>query len=295
MICLPENLELDKLIDNIRELSWEISNILRSYNQNSDNTEEFQRKLNITNFETGPVTSADLKISQLIKRRISEKYPLINWDFLSEEDKEDNLKKKLKSKWVWIIDPIDGTRDFIKQTGEYAVHIALRYQDSIIFGVVLIPSKEELWFSAYELGTWCENKEQKIDKMISSNEKDINKLVIVTSKSHMHSKFSLLLERLKPSSVIGMGSVGYKIVSILNGDADVYISFSIPGGSSPKDWDMAAPSSIIEKAGGFMTDIKGNKLNFLKPNFKQEGIILASMNKKHKEICKRISLIEDTL
>ena len=166
MICLPENVELNKLIDNVRELSWNISDILRSYNQNLDNTAEFHRKLDVANFETGPVTSADLKINQLIKRRICEKYPLINWDFLSEEDKEDNLKKKFKSKWVWIIDPIDGTRDFINQTGEYAVHIALKYQDSIIFGVVLIPSKEELWFSACDLGTWCENKEQKIKKTI---------------------------------------------------------------------------------------------------------------------------------
>jgi len=295
MICLPEHVELDKLIDHIRKLCWEISDILKSYNQNIDNTKEFQRNLNIKNFETGPVTSADLKISKLIKRRISERYPSISWDFLSEEDKEDNFKKKFKSKWVWIIDPIDGTRDFIKQTGEYAVHIALWYQEAIILGFVLIPSKEELWISSCDTGTWCENKEQKIKKSICVNEKDINKLVIVTSKSHMHSKFSHLLENLNPLSVIGMGSVGYKIVSILNGDADVYISFSLPGGSSPKDWDMAAPSSIIEKAGGHITDSSGENLNFLDANFNQEGIIIASMNAKHKELCNRISLLEKFL
>ena len=145
MVCLPHGVTQEELIDLIKKVGWEVSKNLKAYNQNIEDNDEFQKKLKIINLESGPVTTADIEISELIKIRIKAKYPQIKWDFLSEEDVKNNQKLEFKSKWVWIIDPIDGTKDFIKQTGQYAMHLALTYEREIILGIVPIPSKDQLW------------------------------------------------------------------------------------------------------------------------------------------------------
>ena len=87
-----------------------------------------------------------------------------------------------------------------------------------------------------------------------------------------------------------MGSIGYKISSILRGKGDLYISYALAGGTCPKDWDIAAPLSLIKEAGGYFTDINGADLNFLREgNYDQSGILIASMNSNHLEICETIS------
>ena len=89
-----------------------------------------------------------------------------------------------------------------------------------------------------------------------------------------------------------MGSIGCKIASIIRGECDIYISLSLPGKSSPKDWDFAAPETILRGAGGSITNLENEELSYGKLNFKQEGIIIASNNKhKHKSICLQIKQI----
>ena len=286
MICLPDNLNSEELLNNIRELCWDAAKIFRSYNQKIKNS----KKLNIKNFETGPVTSADIEINELIKNIIRNKYPVQKWEFLSEEDKNYNRNTINNSKWVWIIDPLDGTKDFIKETGEYAMHLALTYEKEIILGIVLIPQKNQLWISLKDEGTWFENENSIKEYPINKKNKKLKELKILTSKSHVHQKFNSLLEKINPKQIQGMGSVGYKISSILRGDGDLYISYALPGGTSPQDWDIAAPLGLIKEAGGYFTDINGADLKFLKEgNFDQGGILIASMNSNHLEICETIS------
>ena len=93
MICLPDNLNSEELLNNIRELSWDAAKIFRSYNQEIKNL----RKLNIRNFETGPVTAADIEINELIKNSIKNKYPSQQWEFLSEEDKNTKTQSSTTS------------------------------------------------------------------------------------------------------------------------------------------------------------------------------------------------------
>jgi len=289
MITLPSGVDHKKLLYSIKEMSWEISSLLLSYNKKVRNCLNINKELNIQNHTSGPVTDADLEISELIKNRLQTTFHNADWDFLSEEDCKSSQINKIKSDWVWIIDPLDGTRDFIQNTGEYAMHLALTFKQIPILGIVLIPSKEELWIYIEGIGTWCENKKEIKKDIQRINRKEINQITIFTSKSHVHPKFNNLLEELNPRRVIGMGSVGYKVTSILRGEGDLYISYSLKGGSSPKDWDMAAPESLIRGIGGFFTDVKGTNLKFLKTgNFDQEGILIASINANHKRICKRI-------
>ena len=286
MICLPDNIKSKELLNTIRELSWNAAKIFRSYNQQIKNS----KKLNIKNFDTGPVTAADIEINELIKSTIKIKYPFQQWEFLSEEDKKLNKNRIFKSKWVWIIDPLDGTKDFIKQTGEYAMHLALTYKKEIILGIVLIPNKNQLWISVKGEGTWFENEDSLKGYPIIKKNKKLKELTILTSKSHVHQKFQTILEKINPKEIKGMGSIGYKISSILRGDGDLYISYAFPEGTCPQDWDMAAPYGLIKEAGGYFTDINGEDLMFLKEeNYDQSGLLIASMNSNHLEICKKIS------
>ena len=292
MIRLPKDVNLSELLKIIRRLGWDVSEILRSYNQNIKNSQEFQKKLKIINHKTGPVTAADIEISNLIKNRIKEPFPTTDWDFLSEEDIKDHKKKKFTSKWLWLIDPLDGTRDFIGQTGEYAMHLALLYKKVPILSIVPIPRLDQLWIYQEGKGTWCESQGKVIEISNKPIIRSLDQLTILASKSHMHSEFKILLEKLKPKEVIGMGSVGYKINSILKGFGDVYISYSLPNKSCPKDWDIAAPLSLIKGAGGKFTDMYGEELSFMQNNsFEQGGILVASFNQNHQDICKQISNI----
>ena len=86
-----------------------------------------------------------------------------------------------------------------------------------------------------------------------------------------------------------MGSIGCKIASIVRGESDLYICLSLPGKSSPKDWDFAAPEAILKAAGGKITNLDNEELTYGKSNFEQGGIIVASNNRPmHKSICQEI-------
>ena len=92
-----------------------------------------------------------------------------------------------------------------------------------------------------------------------------------------------------------MGSIGWKIASIVRGDSDIYICLSLQGGSSPKDWDFAAPESILKAAGGAITNLNNQELTYGQTSFQQGGVIVASSNRNtHESICLEIKkIIED--
>ncbi len=288
MTNLPKNVDPKVLLCNLRELSWNVSDILQSYNNDFISQEDFTKKLDIKKLSKGLVTKADLEVSDLIKEKLRDLYPKISWGFLSEED-DNKRNKPIKNEWVWIIDPLDGTSDFVNRTGEFAMHLALYFKKEIIIGIVLIPSEEKLWIYFEGIGTWCEDRNAQKLTNFKKEVMSFNEITILISKSHSHPQLQSLIKSLNPKKILGMGSVGYKVSSILKGYGDFYISFSLPNSSCPKDWDMAAPSSIIRGAGGHFTDVHGSNIEFLKnDNYDQGGIILASMNKNHQGLCKEI-------
>ncbi len=288
MNFLPKDINQDSLLKKLREINWKISKLLKSYSKNTNNQEEYQRKLKISDFSSGPVTEADIKVNKII---ITELMNFSNqWEILSEENIKGSKGISFKNDWVWIIDPLDGTKDFIQNTGEYGVHMALSFKKQIVFSSVLIPSKNELWLFLKNKGTWFELENQRRDFLPKVDKKEFREMKVVISRNHCPPSLMAILERLSPLSIIGMGSVGYKVASILRGDADLYISYSEPGKTTPKDWDMAAPAAIINGAGGYLTNEKGENLKFLESQeFEQSEIMIASLNTNHQNICKNIN------
>ena len=117
-------------------------------------------------------------------------------------------------------------------------------------------------------------------------------MTLVTSKNHGNDTLKNLIQKINFCKVEIMGSVGCKIASIVRGDSDIYICLSLPGQSSPKDWDFAAPESILKAAGGAITNLHNQELLYGKNSFKQEGIIVATNDMKtHGSICFEIKKI----
>ena len=194
-----------------------------------------------------------------------------------------------------MLDPLDGTKDFIQGTSNYAMHLALNYKQKPIIGIVLIPEKDELWIADGEK-VWCEKRDgSKIRPNLSKNE-TLQDMILVTSRNHRNETLMNLIENINFKNVKNMGSIGCKIASILRGESDIYISLSLPGKSSPKDWDFAAPEAILRMSGGAVTDLHNKELIYGGENFEQGGIIVASNNKViHKMLCNEMKEIIDKL
>ena len=178
MIKLPCGVDPNDLIDDLRSFSWEASDTLLHYAniiKNSEQKNEFLENKN----NNDPVTLADLEVNELIINRINQKYKNINWGILSEENFKINSQYCDNAEWLWVLDPLDGTKDFIQGTGNYAMHLALNYKRKPYIGIVLIPEKDELWIS-YAEKLWCENRNGSIRKQNLSETNILKEMKIVT-------------------------------------------------------------------------------------------------------------------
>ena len=291
MIKLPFGVDVDKLIDDLRKFSWEAADILLYYSniiKNSEQNIEVLKNKNIND----PVTLADLEVNDLIVNRLNQKYQNINWEILSEENfKIESNPCNNNAEWLWVLDPLDGTKDFIQGTGNYAMHLALNHRRKPFLGVVLIPEKNELWIS-YADKLWCEKRDGSLIKINVSKNKSLKEMILVTSKNHNNETLKKLIQEINFYDVIIMGSIGCKIASIVRGESDIYICLSLPGKSAPKDWDFAAPEAILKGAGGAITNIDNESLSYGKSNLEHGGIIVASNNYLvHPTICLQIKEI----
>ena len=142
MIDLPSGIAINNLIDDLKMISWEAGEILLYYSRILKDSNFKNNILKNGNMDD-PVTLADLKVNEVIIKRINEKYKDINWDILSEENvKNEGISSRPNNDWIWVLDPLDGTKDFIQGTGNYAMHLALNFKKIPYLGVVLIPEKE---------------------------------------------------------------------------------------------------------------------------------------------------------
>ena len=250
---------------------------------------EYKKNIIKNNNSDDPVTLADLEVNQIIIKRINENYEHISWDILSEENVKNGSNKSFDNlNWLWVLDPIDGTKDFIQGTENYAMHLALNYKNKTFLGLVLIPQKEELWISDGNK-TWCENRNGNQIIFPIYPKKNLKEMTLVISKNHNNQNLKKLIDKINFNKIIVMGSIGCKIASIIRGESDLYICLSLPGQSTPKDWDFAAPEAILRSCGGAITNLENEDLIYNQNNFEQGGIIVASNNRKnHKNICLQI-------
>ena len=288
MIKLPPGVDINNLIEDLKAFSWEAYEILFKYSKIIKDSNN-KSKILINKNEEDPVTIADLKVNEIMIKNFAKKYNNIEWEIISEENvKENPNNRRINKNFVWLLDPLDGTRDFIQGTGNYAMHLALNCRNKPYLGIVLIPDKNELWISNHDK-VWCENKHGEYKKPNLSSKDNLKDMTIVTSKNHNNQILHNLIKKANFKKVIVMGSIGCKIASIIRGESDIYICLSLPGKSSPKDWDFSAPAAALKAAGGAITNLHNEELTYGNSNFEQSGIIIATSNYlNHEKTCSQI-------
>jgi 3'(2'), 5'-bisphosphate nucleotidase len=266
-----------------RSVGWGAAEILASQSQ----TFEIEKS------GESPVTSADLAANQYILEKLQTVFDPQVFAYLSEETfQSEPLESRIGRDWVWIIDPLDGTKDFINRTGEYATHIALAYRGRPVVAIVACPGFGKLYSASLRGGTWVEYKNGDRQRLQVSSKSEFTDLTVVASRSHRDGRFNQLMERFPVKQQKQIGSVGCKIAAIVEQTADLYLSLS--GKSAPKDWDFAAPELILTEAGGQFTYFDQSPIQYNREDVSQWGGIVASNGQVHAQMCESaIKLLED--
>ena len=278
---LPAGVSKEALLTELRRLSWGAADILRAYARGEQPPHGFSKALSVDNGGEGPVSAADLAVNQWLLEGLSGAFPDAGWTLLSEETAKEQLTEgePLPAEWLWILDPLDGTKDFLQGTGEYAVHLALVRGNRPVLGVVLLPEADELWIGLVGDGAWCEDREGTRSPVRFSQREELSDLLLVASRSHRDDRLEKLIGELQLGGSKAVGSVGCKVATILRGETDLYISLS--GRSAPKDWDMAAPEAVLLAAGGRFTHADLGDLSYNTGDVRQAGCLIASHGKAH--------------
>jgi 3'(2'), 5'-bisphosphate nucleotidase len=268
------HLTLTEILDRMIELSQTAAVILKSYYRGTN------ENLEILDKTGGPVTAADRAVDEHLLGGIQALCGQ-SCGYLTEETYQAG-DLELAQDWVWIIDPLDGTRDFIDKTGEYAIHVALTYQHRPVLAVVTIPESGQLYAAIEGGGTWLVSSDGARTPVQVARGKKVTDLIVVASRNHRNDQLVSLLARLPCQQQREVGSIGCKIAAILEHRADVYVSLS--GKSAPKDWDFAAPELILTEAGGKFTHKDGSLLLYNRGDVSQWGCLIASNGEWHREL-----------
>ncbi|WP_404787995.1 3'(2'),5'-bisphosphate nucleotidase CysQ [Altericista sp. CCNU0014] len=276
---------MDGLLELARSVGWGAADILRRYYRG-----EFD--LDIQKAHSDPVTAADLAANHYILERLQQELDGEQFGYLSEETFQPGLTP-YPQPYVWIIDPLDGTRDFIQKTGEYAIHLALTEAGRPILSVVVWPEQEILYYATKGGGSYAETRSGEVRRLQVKERDRPEDMRLVISRSHRDDRFDALLKRLPQTEQTFVGSVGCKIATILEDRAELYLSLTTK--SAPKDWDLAAPELILTEAGGRFTHFDLTPIEYNRTDVAQWGGFLASTGQAHDRLCDSIAQILEEL
>jgi 3'(2'), 5'-bisphosphate nucleotidase len=237
------------------------SKILEIYNDNNYNESIEIKK------DASPLTIADKASNKVIiqsLKKINNTIPI-----LSEEENEIDFITRKKWNQFWLVDPLDGTKEFIKRNGEFTVNIALIENNSPTMGVVYAPVIDKLWYGLKNHGSFMINNKNKPIK-ISKIEPSKEIIKIVSSRSHANNeKLKNYLKQFKQFKIITMGS-SIKMCLVADGSAHYYPRFG-----PTMEWDTGAAHAVVKYANGNIYNIDTNKeLTYNKENLLNPGFIV---------------------
>jgi 3'(2'), 5'-bisphosphate nucleotidase len=247
--------QLTQLLDGARRLAYEAGEkIMEIYAQNFDIAAKDDKS---------PLTEADLIAHQIIKQGLSALKP--EFPVLSEESSQ--LPYETRASWetYWLVDPLDGTREFIKRNGEFTVNIALIQGHDAVLGVVAAPAKELSYYACRGQGAYKVDGGRPV--RIQVRKPTPKRPVVVGSRSHAGDSLTAFLGRLGDHELISMGSA-LKFCLVAEGLADIYPRFG-----PTSEWDTAAAQCVAEEAGAQVSDLTMNRLcyntkdSLLNPHF----------------------------
>ncbi len=221
--------------------------------------------------DSSPLTKADRVANDYIVEQLKRAYP--EFGLLSEESKSTN--ERLTKKHVWVVDPLDGTKEFIKRNGEFTVNIGLVENGTPVVGVISIPVSGESYFASKGNGSYRQDQSGNRVKNQSSMRSGFSEMVLVKSRSHGSEKLQNLITKYAFAEIVEKGS-SLKVCLIAEGKADVYFRFGLTN-----EWDICAAQCVLIEAGGEMTDCYGNELHYNKQDTLNKNGFIASNKIAH--------------
>ena len=229
--------------------------------------------------DKSPLTLADKKSNEIITEVLEQTKTANNSTvpILSEEGRDIPYDERKKWEYFWLVDPLDGTKEFIKKNGEFTVNIALMHENKPVLGIIYIPVKDIFYFAAINFGAYILDNSEVITDALSIKElmdkskrlpltnNNNSPLTIVGSRSHTSEEFTEFVNKLKKKygsvEFISSGS-SLKLCLVAEGKADIYPRFG-----PTMEWDTAAGQAIVEQAEGRVLEIETNEpLNYNKNN-----------------------------
>ena len=201
--------------------------------------------------DMSPLTLADQKANAYIISVLTENFP--NYAILSEELKDDKTRRN--NDYCFIVDPLDGTKEFVKKNGEFTVNIALSYQQHPVIGVIYVPVSKDLYYASVDGGSFkIDGRTGKSEKLHVSNKTE--QLTWVGSKSHSSEKESHIIQthQDKITEIVSIGS-SLKGFLVAEQKADIYYRFGLTC-----EWDTAAMHCIAEQAGAIVRQMDHSEL-----------------------------------
>ena len=208
---------------------------------------EVQRKQ-----DNSPLTLADLESQRIIIDALQRLTPDI--PILSEESAAAPWSQRQHWRELWVVDPLDGTREFVKRNGEFTVNIALVVEHEPVLGIVTAPAKGLCYWGAAGVGAFSEH--QGAARLRIRTAPPASPLRVVGSRSHASGQIAGYLARISPHVMTGIGS-SLKFCLIAEGNADLYPRFG-----PTSEWDTAAGQALLEAAGGQVTRFDGHRLRY---------------------------------
>lgn len=221
-----------------------------------------------------PVTEADHAANRVIVAGLRRAFP--DDAILSEESRDD--RSRLAADRVWIVDPLDGTKEFLAQNGEFSIMIGLTVGGDPVLGVVYRPDGDVLFRAVRGQGAFVE-RDGRAGRLAPAAA-DVAGLRMVGSRSHGDALIDRIRDALGVVDVQPSGSVGLKCALIAEGRRDLYVH-PVP---YLKEWDTCAPELVLREAGGTVTDCLGSRLQYNKNDTSQPHGILATAPGVHKEV-----------
>ena len=206
-----------------------------------------------TKADHSPLTAADRAAHELIVAGLKELTPAL--PILSEESAAVPFSER--SQWgdFWLVDPLDGTKEFIKRNGEFTVNIALIREHRPVLGVVHVPARDVDYYGHRGAGAWLREPGREA-RRIEVRRPAEDPVRVVGSRSHRGASLEHFLQRMGPHEMVPMGS-SLKICLIASGEADIY-----PRLGPTSEWDTAAAQAVLECAGGVMLGLDGEAMRY---------------------------------
>lgn len=220
--------------------------------------------------DKSPVTTADKKADEIISTYLRKAYP--SYAILSEESKDD--MNRLKNDFVWIIDPLDGTTNFVNKNNEFTINIALVHKHKVVVGVIIIPVTGEIYYATDHGGAFRSVKGSVRELHVSNR---TSSLRVLLSRSHHSQKEEDIYNKMG-KKIISKTYVGAAIKACMIAKGDAELSFGL--NDKTKEWDTAAPQIILKEADGIFIEPKGTWLTYnRKDTTNKKGYVMANKRK----------------